>query len=281
MQQLLKSLFFIGIMLFSVSIAMAQESEDMEESEGLQGKFGEFSTVTKAFRQQPIDGYNLYVPNSCTSESAPYPILVFLQGGKGVGGPVEKIYNWGLPKMLTEGKSLDSELEQLMLDTFIVIMPHISGGEFFEGQGALKRIIGDVSEQYNVDNSRIYLTGLSRGGYGTWGLADDLKDTFAAIAPLAGGGRGIENYKALIGMPVWVSHNTGDSVVPFSASERVVEKIEATAAYTFTRNTSISDTDFESLDYIFTATESDSHDSWTAFYSSPEVYKWFLKYSKK
>lgn len=281
MRPMLKSILTLSLLLCTLTPTFAQEiEEDQEEQAELVGKFGQFTTIEKAFRRQPIDGYNLYVPNSCTKEADAYPILVFLQGGKGVGGAVNKIYNWGLPKMLTEGTSLDSELDKLLLDTFIVIMPHISGGEFFESQGAIRRIIDDVSNKYNADTKRVYLTGLSRGGYGTWGLADDLNSTFAAIAPLAGGGRGIENYEALVGMPTWVSHNTGDSVVPFSASQKAVAKIEAVAEYTFTKTTSISDTDFESLDYIFTATVSDSHDSWTAFYNSPEVYKWFLKYSK-
>jgi len=268
-------LLFLAATLVSPITNHAQESDDS------QGKYGQFFTIEKAFRNQSIDGYNLYVPNSCTEDSDAYPILVFLQGGLGVGGPVDKIFNWALPKMIKDGNSLDSELDRYLLDTFIVVMPHISGGEFFEGQGAIKRVLSDVSDKYNADASRIYLTGLSRGGYGTWGLADDLKDTFAAIAPLAGGGRGIENYKNLIGLPTWVSHNTGDGVVPFSASERAVQKIEAVAPYKFLMTTDISDTNYQENDYIFTATVSDSHDSWTAFYSSPEVYKWFLKYTKE
>ncbi|WP_299765648.1 PHB depolymerase family esterase [uncultured Dokdonia sp.] len=239
-----------------------------------------FTTVEKNYPDSAIDGYNLYVPKSCTSTSEAYPVIVFLQGGLGVGGDVDVIYGWGLPKMLTEPDTIDKDLRKLVTDTFVVIMPHIEEGQFYSNEDAIQTIIKEVATTQNIDTKRIYLTGLSRGGHGTWGLASRIPETFAAVAPICGGNHGISDYQALAQLPIWNSHNTGDNRVSYNNSERTISRLEATGI-SFQKTKSIASTNYKKYNHIFTATKSDSHDAWTEMYSNPNVYNWFLKYRKE
>lgn len=239
-----------------------------------------FTTVEKNYPESRIDGYNLYVPKSCTSQSDAYPVIVFLQGGLGVGGDVDVIYGWGLPKMLKEPETIDADLKKLVTDTFVVIMPHIQEGQFYTNEKAIQSIIQEVASNHNIDTKRIYLTGLSRGGHGTWGLASRIPETFAAIAPICGGNHGISDYTSLAQLPIWNSHNTGDRRVNYNNSERTISRLES-AGLSFHKTKSIASTDYKKYDHIFTATDSDSHDAWTEMYTDASVYNWFLKYRKE
>lgn len=239
-----------------------------------------FTTVEKNYPDSAIDGYNLYVPKSCTSQSASYPVIIFLQGGLGVGGDVDVIYGWALPKMLKEPESIDKDLRKLVTDTFVVLMPHIEEGQFYNNEEAIQTIIKEVASDHNIDTNRIYLTGLSRGGHGTWGLASRIPDTFAAVAPICGGNHGITDYEALAQLPIWNSHNTGDRRVNYNNSERTIAKLESDGL-SFHKTKNIASTDYKKYDHIFTANHSNSHDAWTEMYNDPNLYEWFLKYQKK
>jgi len=120
-------------------------------------------------------------------------------------------------------------------------------------------VIDEIVEKYKVDQDRIYVTGLSMGGYGTWALAGFAPDRLAAIVPICGGGdpRSVRRFRRL---PVWVFHGAKDSVVPLSASEEMVEALKKV-------NGSVKFTVYPEAD----------HDSWTATYDDPELYKWLLE----
>ncbi|MDC8003995.1 PHB depolymerase family esterase [Aureisphaera galaxeae] len=244
------------------------------------GHPGSLITITQDFESGTMDGYNLYVPNSCHTQSEKYPVLVFLQGGLGVGGDVDKLLQWALPQMIMEDSSLKTELDRYLRDTFIVVMPHIDGGEFFNNEDTMRQILKDVMASENVDPDRIYLTGLSRGGFGAWGLASSMSDVFAAVAPICGGPRGVGDYEALASMPIWVSHNTEDAVVRYHRSERGVNQLESQSEVRFHHSSSIASADYENHNYIFTSRESDSHNAWTEMYGASNFYKWLLRFEK-
>jgi predicted peptidase len=241
---------------------------------------GTFTTIEKQYPNSTIDGYNLYVPKSCTTTSASYPVIVFLQGGLGVGGDVDVIYGWGLPKTLKDPNHLNKELKKLITDTFVVVMPHTEGGQFYSNEKAIQTILKEVASNTNIDSNRIYLTGLSFGGHGTWGLGSRIPETFAAIAPICGRAQGISDYTTLAQLPIWNSHNTGDSRVNYTISQRIISQLEATGI-SFHNTGSIARTDYKKYDHIFTSTKSNSHDAWTEMYNDPNLYHWFLKYTKE
>ncbi|MEM9687652.1 MAG: hypothetical protein AAF934_12145 [Bacteroidota bacterium] len=244
---------------------------------------GKFYTVNKNYDDSNLDGYNLYVPNSCTNDSKAFPLIVFLQGGLGVGGKVDAIFNWELPKALKETKGLKNELDSLKLNTFIYVMPHISRGQFYTNEEAIKNVIEEVSANYNVDTQRIYLTGLSRGGHGTWGLASRMSNTFAAIAPIAGASHGIQDYENLTGIPILTAHNIADKVVRYDRTKNTIESIEEKSNKRFHVAKTISEIDYENNDLIFISGEDEQkgHNAWTDVYNSTNFYKWLLRFDKK
>jgi predicted peptidase len=243
---------------------------------------GKFYTIEKKYENSNVDGYNLYIPNSYTNGSKAFPVIVFLQGGLGVGGRVDAIFNWELPKELKETKDLGSELKELKLNTFIYVMPHISNGEFYENVDVIKKLIAEVTSNYNVDEHRIYLTGLSRGGHGTWGVASKIPESFAAIAPICGAAHGIADYSNLVKMPILAVHNIADHRVDYNETKNTVKKIEEISGKSFSWLKTISEVDAESNDLIFISGEGDQkgHDAWTEVYNNVNFYKWLLRFRK-
>jgi predicted peptidase len=122
----------------------------------------------------------------------------------------------------------------------------------------LLELLEHVQKSYHVDKDRIYLTGLSMGGFGTWRLACDHPEMFAAAAPVCG--RGDPSKAAnLVKLPVWAWHGVDDPTVPVQTSIEMVEGIKA-AGGTKVR--------FTTLEHI-------GHASWQAAYQSQDLYSWF------
>jgi len=243
---------------------------------------GQFITVEKRFGTSNVDGYNLYVPDSYTSASPGLPVIVFLQGGLAVGGKVDSVLNWELPRQLKRSTEISTELDQLRLNTFIYIMPHISSGQFYEHPDAMEQVIAEVASNYRIDETRIYLTGLSRGGHGTWGVASRLPARFAAIAPICGVAHGIANYEDLGGLPILTAHNIADESIDYGETSSTVARIEELSGKTFGRYHSISEFRPESAELIFITGEGDhkGHDAWTEVYNSPNFYRWLLRHKR-
>ena len=241
---------------------------------------GKFLTIEKDYPKSQVDGYNLYIPDEYTTGSEDFPVIVFLQGGLAVGGEVDVIFNWELPNDLKYPTDLDSEVNQIRLNQFIYVMPHISIGQFYENIEALKSILTELSEEYRIDEDRIYLTGLSRGGHGTWGIASRMPEWFAAIAPICGAPHGISLTNNLVNIPIWTSHNTDDRMVPHRHTVVTVNRIEELSGEKFHRTQSIDAVNYEDWDWIFTSTPSKSHDAWSDMYDNPNFYKWLLKYKR-
>lgn len=116
---------------------------------------------------------------------------------------------------------------------------------------------------FNVDLSRIHLTGFSMGGYGTWALALSTPNRFATLTPICGGGDALRA-RQLARIPQWVHHGVRDDVIPVSASKKMVDALVAAGG-----------------DVKFTKYPDLSHDSWTAAYNNIDLWKWMLETCKK
>ena len=194
--------------------------------------------------------YLLYLPQEYEEDGKEWPLLVFLHGAGEVGDNLELVKKHGPPKLIAQGKQFP----------FIVVSPQSPQRGW--NPHAVAALVDEICTQYRVDRSRIYLTGLSMGGFGTWQTAALYPEKFAAIAPICGGGDP-RWAKTLKQIPTWVFHGAKDRVVPIAFSRRMVEALKAAGA-----------------DVKFTVYPNAGHDAWTETYNNPKLYEWFLSHRK-
>jgi predicted peptidase len=192
--------------------------------------------------------YLLYLPKDYETGNKAWPLVLFLHGAGESGSDVNKVKIHGPPKLIAAGKQFDS----------IVVSPQ-SPGRGWNPQ-SLNALLDDLIAKYRVDKDRIYVTGLSMGGFGTWALAAAAPDRFAAIAPICGGGNPADASK-IKHLPIWVFHGAKDNAVPLSASESMVNALKEAGAG----------------DVKFTVYPEAGHDSWTETYDNPEFFAWLFK----
>jgi predicted peptidase len=192
--------------------------------------------------------YLLYLPAGYDTDQKAWPLLVFLHGSGERGSDLEHVKVHGPPKLIAEGKQLP----------FIVVSPQAPRRRW--DPVTLNALLDDLVLKYRVDKERIYLTGLSMGGAGTWTLAGAYPDRFAAIVPICGGGDPADAPK-LKDIPVWVFHGAKDEAVPLSRSEEMVKALREAGA----KSVGI------------TVYPDAGHDSWTETYANPMLYEWLLR----
>ncbi|MEM6470298.1 MAG: protein kinase [Planctomycetota bacterium] len=227
-----------------------------------------------------MDGYSLYLPLSFDESEVDYPILVSLGGAWTVGKSIDAVNNWGLSRLIRDESDLSNERNRLLLDSFIIVAPHIQEGQYSDHPETVQHIIDSVAEKYRGDTNRVYLTGLSRGGHGTWGLAASLPDTFAAVVPVSGSSDYLSNVDAFDDTSVWIACNTGDGY--YEENRSAIQKIEQSTEEEFlvVNDPDVSQTDYLDKRFVFTAPRRDHHDAWTELYTRSELYKWMLRQSK-
>ncbi|MDF1837207.1 MAG: hypothetical protein P1V35_05010 [Planctomycetota bacterium] len=225
-----------------------------------------------------IDGYTLYLPRSFDERDGPFPILVYLQGAYGVGGRVSDLNNWGLARLLRDETDMGLERNRLLLDEFIVVSLHIQSGDYHEHPTIVDDILKRMVTQYKGDADRISVTGLSRGGHGTWGMAAELPGRFAAIAPVGGHAGDMDDFKKVQNTAVWIAHNRDDITVRFENADQAMKQIEGITGKSFTELTpaQVPTSDYLSQQFLLTSSANGGHDAWTDLYTSAEFYKWLL-----
>jgi predicted peptidase len=207
-------------------------------------------TVTKTLRCQ----YLLFLPEGYGQKKQRWPVILFLHGAGERGSDLNLVKKHGPPKIVEERKDFP----------FIVISPQCpAGGWWTDENEVLINLLDDVAARYSVDKERIYLTGLSMGGFETWALAAAYPEHFAAIAPICGGGKRFmaEKFKDV---PVWAFHGAKDPVVPLKESEEMVNAIKERGG-----------------DAKLTVYPEAGHDSWTETYNNQALYDWFMQHRKK
>ena len=215
-------------------------------------------TVTKKVRAN----YLLYLPKdySATSKKS-WPLMLFLHGAGERGTNLAKVAVHGPPKLVAQGKK-DFP--------FIIVSPQCPPGDRWRSE-TLIPLLDDVVTKYRVDTNRLYLTGLSMGGYGTWALATEHPDRFAAIVPICGGGEILpillaspKKKTALKSLGVWAFHGGKDPVVKLEESEKMVDAFKQIGAN----------------DVRLTVYLDATHDSWTETYDNPKLYEWLLAHRR-
>jgi len=198
--------------------------------------------------------YLLYLPENY-DQNKNYPLIVFLHGAGERGDNLELVKKHGIPKIV--------ETEQNF--QFIVVSPQCPKNSWWAMfSEELFELLKNIEDDYSIDKNRIYLTGLSMGGFGTWDMAVKYPNKFAAIAPICGGLEDTDEVRKLVHIPIWVFHGAKDAVVPIKASEELVDVLKECGG-----------------NVQFTIYPELEHDSWTETYNNPKLCEWFLKQERK
>ncbi len=211
------------------------------------------SQVAKSFRarvSRNVSGrYLLYLPPGYeTQKRKRWPLVLFLHGAGERGDALEQVKTHGPPKLVAEGREFP----------FILASPQCPADQFWDVM-ALGALVDVLLKEYRAAPNRVYLTGLSMGGYGTWALAQAFPDRFAALVPICGGGRALA-VKKIAHLPIWVFHGAKDNTVPLGESERMVNALKKAGA----------------KKVRFTVYPDAGHDSWTETYLNDKLYTWLL-----
>jgi predicted peptidase len=241
-------------MLVHVLLFLATTTQDPSLSASLASDHGFVDRVYKD-SEGTESKYVVFVPHCYTPEKA-WPTILFLHGAGERGGDGAAQVKVGLgPAILKREKTFP----------FIVVFPQCASGgswQSTDGKRALE-ILGEVEHQYRVDPNRVYLTGWSLGGMGTWSLSIQEPDRFAAIAPVCGRGDTSQAVK-IAHLPIWCFHGEADRVVPDAGSRSMIEAIKEAGGHP-----------------KYTEYPGVGHDSWVQAYDTDGLYTWLLEQVRK
>jgi predicted peptidase len=197
--------------------------------------------------------YILHVPEDYDKyPDKEWPIIFYLHGRHASGKNLQSVKRYGLPYYLSKGKKMD----------FIVVSPQCPWGKNWASEDWFNPVYDEVATKLRVDDTRVYLIGMSMGGFGTWEIASRMPDRFAAISPMCGGANPKWAEK-LSKIPTWVFHGTADRQIPISRSEVMVKALEKLNA-----------------EIKFTRLKNQGHDISKQF-NDDELYSWLLQHSLK
>lgn len=180
-----------------------------------------------------------------------WPTILFLHGAGERGDDLDLVKVHGPPKIA----------EQQADFPFLVIAPQAPAGSWWD-RLMLVGVIEDALANYRIDPDRLYLTGLSMGGFGSWELAAYHPEYFAAVAPICGGGWRRLGCMAK-DLPIWAFHGARDRVVPLNGSIDLVNEHQRCGGTS-----------------ELTIYPDAGHDSWTETYNNPALYDWFLSHRR-
>lgn len=208
--------------------------------------------------------YLVYLPEGYEDDpEREWPMIYFLHGSGDEQYDSTYVLSFGLPAVLLAG-------EQPEDFPFVVISPQAFPGEAWwspEMIPALGALLDEVSETYRVDTDRVYLTGLSMGGYGSWWLATAYPERFAAMVSISGSGYRTpepETLCRLAEVPVWAIHGALDRISEAGASQMNALALEQQCT----------------ADVKWTLYEDEGHlGAYERAYRDPALYEWMLEHS--
>jgi predicted peptidase len=260
---------FLSIALFSGAMLMAQSSGSIRVEPGKQLP----QSLKIHVDDKPAAGdvtirYLVFTPKDYKSDGKKWPLMLFLHGlGECSKDDLSRVKIHG-PAHFVESRP-DFP--------FVVVTPQAPPPAGYKEGVTYKsneiialvrniwnpqeliQLIDHVMAKLNIDPDRVYVTGLSMGGFGTWRLVASYPDRFAAAVPICGGGEPEKMAAAASRVPIWAFHGVKDPVVPVEYSRKMVEAVKRAGG-----------------DVKLTEYPGVQHDSWKATYDNPKVYEWLL-----
>jgi predicted peptidase len=197
--------------------------------------------------------YLLYQPKDYTNRNDSFPLIIYLHGGSQRGKDLNKLKGYGLPYLIDKGNDYN----------FIIASPQCPDNTYWSRIDWFGSLYQDLTSKYRIDMNRVYVTGISMGGIGTWHAAMDYPDKIAAIVPLCGGCNDSINICHINQIPVWTFHGTADTEIDISETVRLVNRLNKCDGKV-----------------IFTRLENEGHGIQYIYEKNPEIYKWMLEHNK-
>ena len=197
------------------------------------------------YRELHKGEYNIYLPDNKNRNS---PLLIYLHGYYG---------EYNTPEFMV--KELPQELINNSLNSDFILACPLCPSDFFWRTHFVITFLDYLKDEYKLDQSKIFLTGHSMGGFGTWSTAHEYPNKFTAIAPVSGGVSEINQYQAerIKNLPIWCFHNKGDEIVPPNSTEVMVNSINSIGGHA-----------------KLTIYDIDDHNAYIT-YKNKELFEWF------
>lgn len=197
--------------------------------------------------------YIVYLPEGYADSTSNFPLILFLHGRSLCGTNLEKVDDYGPIYEIKRGFKVP----------FIIIAPQTPCGKMWEPL-RLNKLLDAVIPFYKIDTNRMYVWGMSMGGYGTFHYTGKYAYRFAAAIAMCGGGDTMDAPN-MLDLPLWVIHGTADRIVPISESVKMVEAIKKAGGE----------------QVIFTAVKGWDHGAPYVCFREKEKYDWLLKHSRR
>lgn len=191
------------------------------------------------------------LPSDSVLNSKP-PILIFLHGKSLSGTDMNKVRKYGVIHEMDKGRKINA----------IVVAPQVPSGSW--NPDKILTVLEYVQRTYNTDSSRIYVVGMSLGGYGTLHFAGKYADKITAAVALCGGGNP-KDAQNLSSIPLWIQHGNKDYAVPISESEKMVSAIQK----------------YNPANLIYTIHKGANHADLERVFRTNEVYDWLFEKVRK
>lgn len=193
----------------------------------------------------------LHLPSDSILKSKP-PVLIFLHGKSLSGTDLNRVRKYGVIHEMDKGRKIDA----------IVIAPQVASGSWDPDK--ILSVLNYVQSQYNTDSSRVYVAGMSLGGYGTLHFAGKYPERVTAAVALCGGGNPKDGCN-LATIPLWIQHGNRDYAVPISESEKMVKAIKSC----------------DDSNLIYTVHPGADHGDLERVFRTDEMYNWLFEKIKK
>ena len=170
----------------------------------------------RAVKNEIPGGYNfwVYTPVDYFYSQEQTPVIIFLHGASLCGRNLNRVRRYGPLDAIVKGRDIDA----------ITIVPQNPGGGWSPKK--IMEVLDWVKTNYPCDTTRVYVLGMSLGGYGTMDVCATYPDRIAAGMALCGGAS-VKDVSGLGRLPFWIIHGTADRAVPIKQSKVVVKKLQS------------------------------------------------------
>lgn len=219
----------------------------------------------------------LYVPPEAATSTEPRPLILFLHGAGETGSNNGAQVNGNIDNLFDEAKERGAFLYAPQATSFN-----------WTSTARTSTVMNKIDEaigMYNIDPDRLYVTGLSMGGGGTWNMYNRFDDRFAAAVPIAAVSPATDfDPNNLVGKPSWAFHARNDGTVPSTASRGVVNQVlgaasAGTLTFPATNNPAITVRyTNDAVGMNFTEFSLGGHGIWGPVYDRPDLYEWMFSH---